>query len=404
MKAVISNGFGQFHLRGLAEGLTEQGVLDLFISGALPPQGNWRKVANWAGPRGRRLLEREINIEADMTRAISFPEIAHQVAQSVRARNRMGLADVLEERSFASYSRHAARILQRHNSGDVYHVRAGYGGSSIAVARSRGMAVVCDHSIAAPKAIDRYVPQAPPAKLMPRMWHAMQRDIEAADRILVNSDFVAETFEEVGVDRAHVSVAYTPVDPIFAAYLDAAAGARSTTPTVTFAGTAEYRKGIDSVIAVIRRMRGAPVKWQIIGDWSADAAWLRRELPENAIVEPKLPRKELAARLAQSDVFLFPSRAEGSARVVAEALRAGCQVVTTRTSGSAARHAIDGRVLARADDVEGLTAAVDEQIRLSREERSTRMEATRKYFTSRLSIDRYTSDVIDAYSNGVGRR
>jgi len=63
----------------------------------------------------------------------------------------------------------------------------------------------------------------------------------------------------------------------------------------------------------------------------------------------RVDRRELAARLSAADVFLFPSLAEGSARVVFEALAAGCYVVTTPNSGSIVEDGVHG-ALVKPDD------------------------------------------------------
>lgn len=404
MKAVVSNGFGQFHLRGLAESLFERDSLALFVSGTLPPRGRTGALLKHAGSAGRRLGERSVALPEDIVQAVYAPEIPHQVSQRMRSGKHFRLADRFEEASFRAYSASAQRAVTNIDFADIYHYRAGYGGRSIERARARGMAVLCDHSIVAPRAIDRYVPQAAPTKLMPRMWKAIERDIVSGDGVLANSDFVAETFAEVGFDPSNVFVAYTPVDPVFSALLDELGAPREEIPTVTFAGTAEYRKGIDLVVQVAKRVKSSRIKFRIIGDWAPDAISLRRELPSNVVVESKLPRLELAAALARTDVFLFPSRAEGSARVVAEALRAGCQVVTTRSAGSAARDLVDGYVLHDAEDLDGMVSAVDALVRQDVDVRTARMENTRANFARRLSPDRYASDVIDAYERMAARR
>ena len=44
--------------------------------------------------------------------------------------------------------------------------------------------------------------------------------------------------------------------------------------------------------------------------------------------------RDLASAMTRADVFVFPSLAEGSARVVFDALACGCYVITTPNSGS----------------------------------------------------------------------
>jgi glycosyltransferase involved in cell wall biosynthesis len=58
-----------------------------------------------------------------------------------------------------------------------------------------------------------------------------------------------------------------------------------------------------------------------------------------------LSQKEIAQLMSQSDVFIFPSRAEGSARVIFEAMGAGCAVICTPNSGSAMQDGIGGKLI-----------------------------------------------------------
>jgi alpha-maltose-1-phosphate synthase len=65
------------------------------------------------------------------------------------------------------------------------------------------------------------------------------------------------------------------------------------------------------------------------------------------------PKHEVHHFFQQSDVFVFPSLAEGSALVTYEALAAGLPVVTTPNSGSVVRDGIEGLVVSPGD-VDGL--------------------------------------------------
>src|SRR5664280_920100 len=63
--------------------------------------------------------------------------------------------------------------------------------------------------------------------------------------------------------------------------------------------------------------------------------------------------------MSEAEVFVFPSLAEGSARVVAMAMAAGCYVVTTPNSGSVVRARIHGRLVSP-DDPASLAATMME--------------------------------------------
>ena len=62
-----------------------------------------------------------------------------------------------------------------------------------------------------------------------------------------------------------------------------------------------------------------------------------------------LPWAELAERMSLADVFVFPSFAEGSARVVSMAMACGCCIITTPNSGSIVQEKIHGNVVAPGD-------------------------------------------------------
>jgi glycosyltransferase involved in cell wall biosynthesis len=49
--------------------------------------------------------------------------------------------------------------------------------------------------------------------------------------------------------------------------------------------------------------------------------------------------------MLRSPVFIFPSFAEGSARVVFEALACGCYVITTPNSGTIVEHGVHGALV-----------------------------------------------------------
>ncbi|NDC79402.1 MAG: glycosyltransferase, partial [Chitinophagia bacterium] len=57
-----------------------------------------------------------------------------------------------------------------------------------------------------------------------------------------------------------------------------------------------------------------------------------------------LDRESLAQTMVQFTNFVFPSRMEGSARVVFEALASGCHVVTTSHAGSIVEDGVQGRL------------------------------------------------------------
>ena len=49
--------------------------------------------------------------------------------------------------------------------------------------------------------------------------------------------------------------------------------------------------------------------------------------------------------MSNSDIFLFPSLAEGSANVIFEAMASGCAIITTPNSGSIVKNNHNGFII-----------------------------------------------------------
>jgi glycosyltransferase involved in cell wall biosynthesis len=80
--------------------------------------------------------------------------------------------------------------------------------------------------------------------------------------------------------------------------------------------------------------------------------------PKNCRWVGQLPKYEVHRWFNQSDVFVFPSLAEGSAIVTYEAMAAALPLITTANSGSVARDNEDGFIVPARD-----AAALAEKIR-----------------------------------------
>jgi glycosyltransferase involved in cell wall biosynthesis len=109
---------------------------------------------------------------------------------------------------------------------------------------------------------------------------------------------------------------------------------KSNRNALSFIGRCEYRKGIDRVFEIVSELKGQ-IEINVVGNWDIGDIELktRFETLENVKVISFVSQDEVARILSESRVFLFPSRAEGAARVVSEALHAGCVVFTTIESG-----------------------------------------------------------------------
>jgi glycosyltransferase involved in cell wall biosynthesis len=182
-------------------------------------------------------------------------------------------------------------------------------------------------------------------EFLSRVDRLILRDIELADKILVNSDFVKESFIFAGVDQGKITVAYLPPLPHFLKNADSSRKYDGTI-RLLFAGGLEERKGIVLLRELADELRLRMVNFELIliGNWGKVDPQVRSALLTNPRVRfhAWVSQAELAEEMMNADIFLFPSYAEGGARVVTEAMALGKVVITTWNSGSPITHGFDG--------------------------------------------------------------
>ena len=268
-------------------------------------------------------------------------------------------------------------LCKRHLKGaEVFHCRSGAGcGGLLAKARMLGMKVVVDHSIAHPAFMDRQL-RAEYEKngaafdlgMESGFWRQVMRDCEEADVVLVNSFFVRDTFIEQGFSPEKLKVVHLGEREDFF-------GIRKPKVEVgrlrlLFTGVFGFRKGGEYILEALRRLkeRGVDFEMDVVGDCSAAKGLIERykqfDLPIT-FHGPK-PQDELKSFLANGDIYVFPSLAEGCAQSGMEAMSAGLCVIGTHESGFPITDGKDGYVVpskdarAIADRIEWLARNRDE--------------------------------------------
>jgi glycosyltransferase involved in cell wall biosynthesis len=254
---------------------------------------------------------------------------------------------------------------------DVLHYRAGFGLSSLPAAKAKGALKLCDHSIVHPLVHDSLIQDKGLLKRSVRrdelnsLWKIVQQDIEQADHILVNSEFVKDTFVHLGFDPSKVSVIYLGVDDTFfnciPKRLPKVDGSQI---QFLFAGTFSERKGATTLLNAARQLPKSGWSLSIAGVIDPDL------LPALQAAQTDMPirhignlhRGALAKAMSETDVFVFPSLAEGSARVIFEALACGCYVITTHNAGSIVQDGTHGKLIAPGDS-QGLAKAMLDAIK-----------------------------------------
>lgn len=414
MTSILSSGYGRLHLAQSADWLGKAGVDVKLVCGWVPKNPDSWLVRLCSRIVGRNLApglrKRTITLAAGgevcscawadfMCNAISITErkifkgrFRHPIAefawsvfgwQSKRIIKRVA-NDILTQRRRAAEG--GGSTLEK-DCGAVFHVRSGAGqGGAIKLARKRGMKVLVDHSALHPAQTeinlkadcDRWgepLPIAPNAGV----WKNVLKDCAEADILMVNANHIRDSFVERGYDPKKVRVVYLGVRYDFrdVTIRRLESGKKNDVPRVLFTGNFSLLKGAEYLLESLRILneRGVKVHYDVVGVVSAPKAMLKHfnaETQGAITFHGPLPQDDLKAFLAESDIYLFPSLADGCAQSGMEALTAGLPVVATYQSGLPITDGATGCVVpmkdaaAIADKIEWLIANPQERERLGR--------------------------------------
>lgn len=364
-RVVVSNGFSRFQLAVAAAENAKRGLLRALVTGAYPTSRVSAVLRVIPHAKTQRLLDRGEDLDDRLVHALPGSEALHSASRWLDGTPAEPAQPRLDATAFAIYGSRAASVLRRvARPGDIYHFRSGFGGRSLRTARAIRMPLICDHSIAHPWLVERLTENRGrlPGDSRPTsspMWRRVMHDLLEADHVLVNSDFVRDTFVHEGLDPEKVSVIYWGVDESFIRSLPQ----RAREPRalkVAFVGSFEMRKGAEVMVEAHALLRPGHRAITLAGPVPGES---RRRFPgflssPDVEVVGNLARPDFATFLTSVDVVVFPSLAEGSARVVFESLAAGCAVITTPNAGSIVQDGVHGTLVPPGDS-EALATAIE---------------------------------------------
>lgn len=161
-------------------------------------------------------------------------------------------------------------------------------------------------------------------------WKQVRKDseLELADLIVVPCEWARESLNfSKAQEKVIVKVPYgTPADEVLA---------RTKQPddlfTVLFAGQIGVRKGAPLLIKAWKHLGLKDARLLMAGSLNLDEKYLGQH---NSIQYlGRLPRVRLLEVMRETDLFVFPSLAEGFGLVIGEAMAAGVPVLTTTNTG-----------------------------------------------------------------------
>ena len=396
IKTILSSGYGRLHLAQSADWLGKAGVDVKLVCGWVPKNPDSWVVRLCSKIVGRNLApglrKRAITLAAGgEVHSCAWADFMCNALFIVERKIfKCRFKDCVEEFSwkvFGWQTKHFIQKVVKNDAGTVFHVRSGAGqGGAISEAKKHGIKVLVDHSALHPAQTelnlkldcDRWgvpLPIAPKAGV----WKNVMKDCAEADILMVNANHIRDSFVERGYDSKKVRVVYLGVRDDFrdVTIKRLESGKKNDVPRVLFTGNFSLLKGAEYLLESLRILneRGIKVRYDVVGAVSAPKAMLEHfnaETQGAITFHGPVPQDDLKAFLAESDIYLFPSLADGCAQSGMEALTAGLPVVATYQSGLPITDGETGCVVpmkdaaAIADKIEWLIANPRERERLGR--------------------------------------
>jgi alpha-maltose-1-phosphate synthase len=295
-----------------------------------------------AGVRGRieRELRRRRHSELDPAQVLTIPPY-HMLATGLRRSvGRLPYLRRLDLEPWAHrrFDRELGTRLPRLPEIEVVHAFEGAALATFQAARGAGVRTVLD----VPSAHERYmaVEGRPP---QPRIT----QERLLADVLLAPSDFVVACLAEAGIPASRIVKVPYGVDPDIFRHAHVPRG--DDLFRAVFVGRIGRRKGVSYLLEAWRRLALPRAELLLVGEADEEGRRLLERYKGRYRYLGPCPKHEVQRFFQQSDVFVFPSLAEGSALVTYEALASELPIITTPNSGSVTRDGIDGFLVPAGD-------------------------------------------------------
>lgn len=164
------------------------------------------------------------------------------------------------------------------------------------------------------------------------MFARMNRELERADLIIVQSDFARDSMMQNGIPGEKVFVNPMGVDTsIFKQRVQV-----PTRPRFVCVGTICVRKGHPYLFRAFQQVKAALPGAELVcvGDYKRDFRHERPRWEGTFTHHPRLSQPQIAELFQTATAFVFPSQEEGIARAQIEALAAGLPVIGAYTAGT----------------------------------------------------------------------
>jgi glycosyltransferase involved in cell wall biosynthesis len=189
----------------------------------------------------------------------------------------------------------------------------------------------------------------PNGRLLARYDERVRREWEAADRIVVNSEWSRAAVLGQGADARKLVVVPLAYE------LDVATGSAAASPRrrmprlqVLWLGSVILRKGFPYLVEAARQLAAEPIDFVIAGPHRLSSEVVA-SLPPNVRLLGKVSSSVSERLYREADVFVLPTISDGFAITQLEAMAHGLPVVTTTHCGDVVREGVDGYLVPARD-------------------------------------------------------
>ena len=180
----------------------------------------------------------------------------------------------------------------------------------------------------------------------PEILASEQQEYEAADALLVPSEYALQTFVDRGLSRQKRVVHRYGYDA--RQFFSPANGHTKESDcrfTAIFVGRCEPRKGLHHALRAWLDSGAAETgRFLICGSFEPEYREVLQPLLAHPSIEVRGFVSDPSALMRESDIFVFPSIEEGSALVTYEAQACGCVLAVSEATGARCRDGIEGLV------------------------------------------------------------
>ena len=249
----------------------------------------------------------------------------------------VGLENFGDQIKIKTFGRHLARCLRRENARSPYDLLFGWSSYSLEVLRARSakrQVLIRDSSHIQLQMSLLEAEYKKFALPFPNRQWVIDRELEEyelADHIIVLSEFAKQSFVDRGMSASKLSVLRLGVDTSrFTPF-------RQVTMTkplrVVYFGTLTLRKGIPYLLEATRGFNPSELELSLIGPVEPEFKVILAQY-SHAKLFPKLPQAELAKRIRDQHIFVFPTLEDGFGQTLIQAMASGLVPITTSHCGA----------------------------------------------------------------------